>query len=160
MRVPAVVGSWPQPFLDGYEGKARPVAVECLGGGTACAEVDGRLEEAGVGVPSRSPGGAIRVLVGPWSRVRQDPAAAQIEDGPQASGVFAEFHREGDGYRLTGLDEAGDSRVRVRCRRRLGRRHPPLRSAAGVGRHAGRREPRCGPPPVFSMRLTCATITR
>jgi hypothetical protein len=108
MRVPAVVGSWPQPFLDGYEGKARPVEVECLGGGTACAEVDERLEGAGISVSSWTPGGAIRVLVGPWSRVRQDPAAAQIENGPQASGVFADFQREGDGYRLTGLDRAGD----------------------------------------------------
>ncbi len=111
MRVPAVVGSWPQPFLDGYEGKARPVGVECLGGGAACAEVDERLEDAGVGVPSRTPSEAIRLLVGPWSRVRQDPAAAQIEDGPQTSGVFAEFHREGDGYRLTGLDQAGDGAI-------------------------------------------------
>jgi hypothetical protein len=108
MRVPAVVGSWPQPFLDGYEGEARPVAVDCLGGGTACAEVDERLEAAGVSVPSRPPSGAIRVLVGPWSRVRQEPAAAQIEDGLQASGVFAEFHRVGDSFRLTGLDQAGE----------------------------------------------------
>jgi hypothetical protein len=112
MRVPAVVGSWPQPFLDGYEGRAWPVGVECLGGGTACVEVDERLEDAGVSVPSRPPSGAIRLLVGPWSRVRQDPAAAQIEDGPQRSGVFAEFHREGDGYRLTGLDQDGDSAVK------------------------------------------------
>lgn len=109
MRVPAVVGSWPQPFLDGYDGTPRPVAVECLGGGTACVEVDERLEAAGVSVPSRPPSGAIRVLVGPWSRVRQDPAAGQVEDGPQTSGVFAEFRREGEGYRLTGLDQAGDS---------------------------------------------------
>jgi hypothetical protein len=111
MRVPAVVGSWPQPFLDGYDGEARPVAVECLGGGTACAEVDERLEGAGVSVPSRPPSGAIRVLVGPWSRLRQDPAAGQIEDGPQTSGVFAEFHPEADGYRLTGLDQAGRSAI-------------------------------------------------
>ncbi|MDX6610113.1 MAG: hypothetical protein QOF85_2038 [Solirubrobacterales bacterium] len=108
MRVPAVVGSWPQPFAGGYDGEARPVAVECVGGGAACAEVDERLEEAGVSVPSRSPNNAIRVLVGPWARVRQDLAAGQIEDGPQASGVFADFRREGGGYRLIGLDEAGD----------------------------------------------------
>jgi hypothetical protein len=111
MRVPAVVGSWPQPFLDGYDGKVRPVAVECLGGGTACAEVDERLEEAGVSVPSRPPSGTIRVLVGPWSRVRQDPAAGQIEDGPQTSGVFAEFRADGEGYRLTGLNQAGDGAI-------------------------------------------------
>jgi hypothetical protein len=108
MRVPAVVGSWPQPFLGGYDGKQRPVAVECLGGGSACEEVDGRLAAAGVDVSRRPTGGAIRVLVGPWSQVRSDPAAAQIEHGPQASGVFADFHQEGNDYRLSGLDEAGD----------------------------------------------------
>jgi hypothetical protein len=108
MRVPAVVGSWPQPFVGGYDGEAKPVAVECVGGGVACAVADERLEAAGVGVPSRSPDKAIRILVGPWARVRQDPAAGQIEHGPQASGVFADFRREGDGYRLIGLDEAGE----------------------------------------------------
>jgi hypothetical protein len=110
MRVPAVVGSWPQPFLDGYDGEARPVAVECLGGGSACAEVEERLKNAGASVASGSPSGAIRVLVGPWSRVRQDPAAAAVENGPQASGVFADFRREGNGYRLNGLDRAGNLR--------------------------------------------------
>jgi hypothetical protein len=111
MRVPAVVGSWPQPFLGGYEGKRRPVAVECLGGGGACAEVGERLAGTGVDVSSRPSSGAIRVLVGPWSQVRSDPAAAQIERGPQTSGVFADFHREGNDYRLSGLDEAGDAAV-------------------------------------------------
>jgi hypothetical protein len=108
MRVPAVVGSWPQPFLGGYDGKRRAVAVECLAGGGACAGVGERLEGAGVDVSSQPSSGAIRVLVGPWSRVRSDPAAAQVEHGPQTSGVFADFHREGGRYRLTGLDEAGD----------------------------------------------------
>jgi uncharacterized protein DUF4430 len=107
LRVPAVVGSWPQPFVSGYDGKQRPVAVECLGGGSACAEVDERLGKAGVDVSPRPSSEAIRVLVGPWSRVRDDPAAAQVEQGPQASGIFADFHGEGDGYRLAGLDEAG-----------------------------------------------------
>jgi hypothetical protein len=109
MRVPAVVGSWPQPFLGGYEGRHRAVAVECLGGGSACGEVRRRLASAGVTVAPGSPGGAIRVLVGPWARVRQDRAAAQIEDGPQASGVFAEFGSERDGYALQGLGEDGES---------------------------------------------------
>jgi hypothetical protein len=107
MRVPAVVGSWPQPFLDGYDARRRPVAVECLGGGAACATVSGRLESAGVSIASGSPDGAIRVLVGPWARLRQDPAAAQIEDGPQASGVFADFNPDPGGYALEGLGEDG-----------------------------------------------------
>lgn len=111
MRVPAVVGSWPQPLLGGYEGKRRPVAVECLGGGSACGEVGERLKGAGVALSTPPPSGAIRVLVGPWARLRSDPAAALLERGPQASGVFAEFHRDGNGYRLGGLDEAGDATV-------------------------------------------------
>jgi len=111
LRVPAVVGSWPQPFLGGYDGKRRLVAVECLGGGSACDEVDERLEDAGVAVSTHPTGGAIRVLVGPWARVRSDPAAAQLEHGPQTSGVFADFHRDGSSYRLVGLDEAGDEAV-------------------------------------------------
>jgi hypothetical protein len=107
MRVPAVVGSWPQPFLEGYDGRRHPVAVECLGGGAACATVRGRLEGAGVMVASGSSDGAIRVLVGSWARVRRDPAAAQIEDGPQVSGVFAGFRPAPGGYALEGLGEDG-----------------------------------------------------
>ena len=95
IRVPAVVGSWPAPFADGYEGKRHPVAVECEGGGGACAEVRRALEGEGVSIASGSPSGAIRVLVGPWARLRSDPAAAQVEAGPAESGVFADFERRG-----------------------------------------------------------------
>jgi len=107
-RVPAVVGSWPQPLRDGYEGERRPVAVECDGGGAACGAVQRRLRAAGVRPASgASPEGAIRVLVGPWARLRDDPAAAQLEHGPQVSGVFADFQAGAGGYRLEGLDEGG-----------------------------------------------------
>lgn len=113
MRVPAVVGAWPQPFLGGYEGKVHPVGVECMDGGAACAEVEARLKDAGIEVSSPPPDGSIRVLVGPWSRVRTDPAAGQIERGPQVSGVFANFHSGGGGYRLIGLDEGGDDALEL-----------------------------------------------
>jgi len=107
MRVPAVVGSWPQPFLGGYDGRRRPVAVECLGGGGACATVRQRLTRADVAVAPGLPDGAIRLLVGPWAQVRRDPAAALIEDGPQSSGVFADFQLAGREYALQGLGEDG-----------------------------------------------------
>jgi Domain of unknown function (DUF4430) len=113
MRVPAVVGSWPQPFAGGYEGRRRPVAVECRGGGGACGVVRQRLAGVGAAVGAGAPDDAIRVLVGPWSRLRDDPAAAQIEDGPQASGVFADFSLHGPRSprpprcRLETLDESG-----------------------------------------------------
>jgi Domain of unknown function (DUF4430) len=109
LRVPAVVGAWPQPFLGGYDGRQRPVAVECLSEGGACDEVDERLQEAGVEVAAHPSGSSIRILVGPWARVRSDPAAAQVERGPQVSGVFADFRREGGRYHLSGLDEAGNA---------------------------------------------------
>jgi hypothetical protein len=108
-HVPAVVGSWPAPFAHGYEGESHPVAVECEGGGGACARVRQALENAGVAVAGGSPGDAIRVLVGPWPRLRADPAAALIEAGPEESGVYADFERRGSGYRLVGLDSAGDA---------------------------------------------------
>jgi hypothetical protein len=106
-HVPAVVGSWPAPFVGGYEGKAHPVTVDCEGGGGACARAREALEGAGVSIASGSPGGAIRVLVGPWVRLRSDPAAALIEAGPAESGVFADFERRRGGYELVALDAAG-----------------------------------------------------
>jgi hypothetical protein len=110
-RAPAVVGSWPQPFLDGYDGARRPVAVECRGDRETCATVRGRLEEAGVSPVGDVPESAIRVLVGPWRALAVDPAAERIDDGPQASGVFADFGGSGLDRKtpcaLRGLDEAG-----------------------------------------------------
>jgi hypothetical protein len=130
--VPAVVGSWPQPFVGGYDGRRRPVTVDCLHGGAACGRVRSSLEQAGVSVASGSAKGAIRVLVGPWSRLRADRASAQIDEGPAASGVFAEFGRRGHRFYLWGLNEAG-SRVR--------------RFAAGAGLVAATR--RYEEPPVW-----------
>jgi uncharacterized protein DUF4430 len=107
-RVPAVVGSWPHPFVDGYDGKRRPVVVDCRGGGAVCGEARRRLEDAGVSVAAGAPEGAIRVMVGPWAQLRDDPAAAQVEDGLESSGVFAEFERRDGGFALVGLDEDGE----------------------------------------------------
>jgi hypothetical protein len=106
-HVPAVVGSWPAPFVGGYEGRRHSVAVECEGGGGACARVRQALASAGVSVAGGLPAGAIRVLVGPWARLRGDPAAALIEAGPQESGVFADFRQEGGAYALLGLGPDG-----------------------------------------------------
>ena len=107
-RVPAVVGSWPRPLRGGYEGASHPVALECRGAAAACALAQGRLEHAGVALAPGSPEGAIRVLVGPWARLREDPAAAQLQAGPQESGVFAEFGAGPDGFALRGLDQGGE----------------------------------------------------
>ena len=106
-RVPAVVGSFPAPLSGGYEGKAHRVVIDCEGGGAACGLVREALAAAGVPVSSGSPNGAIRVLVGPWARLRADPAAALVEAGPAESGIFASFSEEAGGFSLQGLDQAG-----------------------------------------------------
>jgi Domain of unknown function (DUF4430) len=131
-RVPAVVGSWPQPLTHGYEGRGHPVVMECDGGGPACDEVRSRLEEAGVALAQNGTSEAIRVLVGPWRQLRQDPAAAQIDDGPEVSGVFAGFAQKGGRLVLQGLDEAAE---------------PVLNLGPGGGLVAATR--RYGAPPVW-----------
>ena len=108
-RVPAVVGSWPAPFVAGYEGNRRPVAVECMGGGESCGLVREALRGLGTLITSDPPESAIRVLVGPWSRLRSDPAAVQLEAGPEVSGVFGGFDLQEDGYALIGLDQFGEA---------------------------------------------------
>ncbi len=105
----ALVGAWPQPFAGGYEGHPHPTAVECRGGGAACAVVRRRLERAGASLAAAGAAGAIRVLVGPWARVRADATASDMEDGPGTSGVYADFARRGGGgFELLGLDEGGE----------------------------------------------------
>ena len=107
-HVPAVVGSWPAPFTTGWEGHAPTVVVDCESGGEACESVRDALEGEGVKIASGAPKGALRVLVGPWAKIRSDPAASLIENGPGESGVYAEFAQGGGGWRLVGLDENGD----------------------------------------------------
>jgi hypothetical protein len=96
MRVPAVVGSWPEPFVHGFEGQRYIAEVRCAGGGEACGSVSARLEEAGAELRSdEEPGGADRqpipVVVGTWARIRSDPDARLLAEGPERSGVFARF---------------------------------------------------------------------
>lgn len=95
--VPAVVGSFPEPFLHGMGGKRIPVRIDCAAdAGPACGVVAGRLAGAGVvasqallGAPSGQDIG--RVLVGSWASVSADGAAHQIDVGPAVSGVYARF---------------------------------------------------------------------
>jgi hypothetical protein len=106
-HVPAVVGSWPAPFTDGVAGKRYSALVECDGGGSACGAARAALEGEGVELSSGSPKGAIRMLVGPWARLRKDPAAQLLEDGPAESGIYANFEAAEAGYELIALDEDG-----------------------------------------------------
>ncbi|CAA9502994.1 MAG: hypothetical protein AVDCRST_MAG30-2030 [uncultured Solirubrobacteraceae bacterium] len=112
MRIPAVVGSFPEPFLTGYRGKRIPVRIECARGVVReCDEVAERLDRAGVQktsravVSQRDEGAVLRVLVGQWKDIRLDPTALRIERGPEQSGVYARF--DATGRRLDVLDPRG-----------------------------------------------------
>jgi hypothetical protein len=111
MRVPAVVGSFPEPFASGEGGKKFPVRLVCFtGAGRSCDEVTTRLESAGIDALARSNleqsvGKVLRILVGPWTQVRKDIAARQLEIGPKASGVFAKLDPSGSQIAL--LDASG-----------------------------------------------------
>jgi hypothetical protein len=110
--IPAVVGSFPEPFVHGTEGKRLPVRVECDDPRAgACDVVANKLIALGVpaGRSSISRSAAdesLRVLVGPWSGLRGgDPESESIDAGPRASGVFARF--DASGRRLAILDARG-----------------------------------------------------
>jgi Domain of unknown function (DUF4430) len=111
-RVPAVVGSFPEPFAHGVDGKRLPVRVECAPpAAPACAAVAKRL--VGLGVPAARGGlgtsaaqKTLRVLVGTWAKLRLDPAAHLLEGGPAASGVYARPAPDGQAIRL--LTEHGE----------------------------------------------------
>jgi hypothetical protein len=111
-RVPAVVGSFPEPFASGLEGKRFPVRLVCQGPvERSCEEVQTRLEEAGVQEISRSVLAqslgeeVLRVLVGRWSDLRRDAISRGLESGPGTSGVFA--RPAPSGTELVLLDTAG-----------------------------------------------------
>jgi hypothetical protein len=113
MRVPAVVGSFPEPFRSGTEGKRLPVQILCSpGAGPACAEAKRRLSAAGVNGGSAawgSPPGelTLRLVVGPWREVRSDLVARPLESGPGTTGVYARPSASGD--RIDLLDARGNA---------------------------------------------------
>jgi uncharacterized protein DUF4430 len=112
MRVPAIVGAYPEPFLRGTGGKRLPVRIECADPGQgACAEVQSRLSKLGVPAASSVLGTSagpktLRVVVGPWSKLGAlSGAVGLLKAPPSRSGVFARF--SADGRSLTLLDERG-----------------------------------------------------
>jgi hypothetical protein len=109
MRVPVIVGAYPEPMVNGREGKRLPVRVQCeKQDSEPCREVMTRLSEQDVVATASAIQGqageeSVRVLVGRWSALRDVRGAAAIERGPRASGVFARFR----GERLELLDGDG-----------------------------------------------------
>ena len=112
-RVPAIVGAFPEPFRSGTEGDRLPTRLECADpDAQVCQDVKDALTGVGARVSSSqlaASGGAelVRVLVGTWQELRDVRTPATLEQGPEASGVFARFAE--DGTRLELLDASGEA---------------------------------------------------
>jgi len=110
-NVPAVVGSFPEPFLHGRDGRRLPVLVECAELQSAgCDKVVKQLADLGVvsarnQIRSSFVKESLRVLVGPWVAVRDETIVRRMEQGPSASGVYAK--PAADGKSITVLKPDG-----------------------------------------------------
>ena len=106
-RIPAVVGSFPEPFRSGINGKRLPVRIDCASDAKAtCDLVHKKLTAAGAraqakGMIGQSAGiEVLRLVVGKWRDIRRDPTVAQLERGPKTAGVFARPSEHGDRFDL------------------------------------------------------------
>jgi hypothetical protein len=110
-RVPAVVGSFPEPFLHGVDGRKLPTRVECYDPkSAACGAIVDKLTSLGLpafkgGIGTSFVADTLRILVGPWVVLRGDSTAQLLEKGPAASGVFAK--PAANGKSITLLDGQG-----------------------------------------------------
>jgi Domain of unknown function (DUF4430) len=113
MSVPAVVGSWPQPFAQASSDQSAPALIQCRDVPDACRTAKARLAAAAVTARIARGGGAranqLRMVVGTWPKVKSDPAVDDLQAGPASTGVFATFKGplRGGRWRLVGLDQTG-----------------------------------------------------
>jgi hypothetical protein len=109
--IPAVVGSFPEPFVDGYGGKHLPLMIECTQTASpSCKDVED--EFAGMKLVASLScllcseyNESLPVLVGPYATLTSAPAALELAGPVSASGVYARF--EDGGRRLALLNQAG-----------------------------------------------------
>ncbi len=100
--VPAVVGSFPEPFVHGTGGRRLPTTLECtLDVTPACDQVAKELHAQGIPVAKQGLGtgsgqASLSLLVGTWSELRGVIAARLIARGPASSGVYARFAGNGN----------------------------------------------------------------
>jgi hypothetical protein len=109
--IPAVVGSFPEPFTSGIGGRRYPTTLECASNvGSACKQVSDAFGRVGVVASTQQFGtgsgtDSLNVLVATWSTLRQALIADVIGKGPSVSGVYAKFTT--GGRTLEVLDPAG-----------------------------------------------------
>lgn len=109
--VPAVVGSFPEPFTNGVGGREYPTVLDCATDTPkACQTVGAALRRAGVKAGTQLLGGgsgsdSLAVVVGTWKDLAGVIAAELIDGGPAHSGVYAQVV---DGQAIELDNPAGD----------------------------------------------------
>lgn len=104
--IPAVVGSYPEPFTTGLGGRRFPTLVNCGSGvQSACNTVGSALHRYGVKAADQvlgtgSGSDSLAVVVGTWSQIKGVIAAQLIAAGPGQSGVYAQFVGSGQALEL------------------------------------------------------------
>ena len=136
MRVPAVVGSFPEPFVHGIDGKRLPVRVECAAPGSApCRQVSQRL--ASYACPSPP------VACSPRTSSRR--CASSSARGPRSATITRSTSSSAG--RRPAASTRGSSTAAARSRRstHAGDRADAPRGRRPGGRHrSGRRAPDVG----------------
>ncbi len=95
--VPAIVGSYPEPFLNGSGGQAYPTVVTCGPGlSAACTKATDSLSHAGVkvsfqGLGTGSGSDSLALLVGTFTQLEGVIASELLQAGPGTSGVYGQF---------------------------------------------------------------------
>ena len=111
--IPAVVGSFPEPFKNGIAGKRYPTTIECGANvAAACKRVTAALTAAGVPTASQLIGtgsgpDTLGVVVATWNEIKPEVAGGLIDHGPGASGIYARFSTAGSSLAL--LNPAGQA---------------------------------------------------
>lgn len=111
--IPAVVGSFPEPFQHGSGGKRFPTVLQCAADvSAACKRVAAELDSIGVRVATQAIGtgsgtDSLAVVVGTGRDLRGEIVASLLQKGPGASGVYARF--SGGGSALALLDPHGNT---------------------------------------------------
>jgi hypothetical protein len=112
-HIPAVVGSFPEPFLNGLGGKRLPVVLECATPQSKpCLAVSHRFTSLGIvggfaalgTVGEGSEENDLKVLVGSWAQLEGTPAARAIEQGPPTGGVYVRPLEGGKRFALLSKD--------------------------------------------------------
>lgn len=104
--IPAVVGAFPEPFVDGIGGKRYPTTIQCAPDlSAACSRVSSELNRVGIPTANQLLGtgsgeASITVVVAAWRQIAGAVGASLIAHGPSTSGVYARFAAGGSALQL------------------------------------------------------------